>query len=511
METRSQRRERTEGVLSDVDDECIAEPVVEGRSNDSLGNQSQLEETLQMMKEVLKGIENDQKELKESCERVFQENTRLVERVEKLESYKTESRINNSDFETRYDNLEESIGQLASNVKQLSSYVKGEVDAKLQYSSEAISSVRLQFTESFDQLLTAVENLDKHVQSTEVDLQRKMMEISRAYPVGSPEAKSTVVKPTTITSVTKAERRFLSTKLDLDHSQSDKVHKVGQRKPIQAAPKFNGKSSWEVFKVQFDIAAEINGWQENDKAVFLATALEGKAALVLGNLSSSERRDYKVLVSALTTRFGMAHQSELARAKLKCKTKTKEESMPELAEYVETLTRAAYPDASAELQDIMTRDNFIDALPDDDIRLKIRQSRPSSLQAALESAIELESFRLASRHRSRSLRDSSWNVRKVEETKDDSGREVENSSIKRLERMMDALLNELRKNAGYGTPRKLPEQPKCWNCGKPGHLRRQCTDGNKRGSERKGDGLAEVGDGENKNLSKQQGNEPRST
>ena len=36
--------------------------------------------------------------------------------------------------------------------------------------------------------------------------------------------------------------------------------------------------------------------------------------------------------------------------------------MPELAEYVETLTRAAYPDASAELQDIMARDNFIDAL-----------------------------------------------------------------------------------------------------------------------------------------------------
>ena len=70
--------------------------------------------------------------------------------------------------------------------------------------------------------------------------------------------------------------------------------------------------------------------------------------------------------------------------------------MPELAEYVETLTRAAYPDASPELQDIIARDNFIDALSDDDVRLKIHQSRPPSLQAALESAIELESFRLAS-------------------------------------------------------------------------------------------------------------------
>ena len=86
---------------------------------------------------------------------------------------------------------------------------------------------------------------------------------------------------------------------------------------------------------------KINGWQEDDKAIFLAAALEGRAALVLGNLSDQERRNYQSLVSALTTCFGMTHQSELARAKLKCRSKGKEESMPELAESVETLTRVS--------------------------------------------------------------------------------------------------------------------------------------------------------------------------
>ena len=124
METRHQRRERMEEVLLNaVDDERIIEDEL--RSNDGFENQSQIEETLQIMKEVLKGIEKDQKELKESCERVFQENTRLVERVKKLESYATESQIHNTDFETRYYNLEDNIGQLSSNFKQLSSYVKG--------------------------------------------------------------------------------------------------------------------------------------------------------------------------------------------------------------------------------------------------------------------------------------------------------------------------------------------------------------------------------------------------
>ena len=111
----------------------------------------------------------------------------------------------------------------------------------------------------------------------------------------------------------------------------------------------------------------------------------------------------------------MAHHLELARAKRKCKTKTEEESMPELAEYVETLKGAEYADASAELHDIMTRDNFIDALPDDDLRLKVHRSRPhASLQAVLESAIELELFRLVSRRRGRLWQNGTWNVRKVQ-------------------------------------------------------------------------------------------------
>lgn len=79
----------------------------------------------------------------------------------------------------------------------------------------------------------------------------------------------------------------------------------------------------------------------------------------------------------------------------------------------------------------MIRDNFIDALPDDDLRLKVlRSTRPhASLQAVLESAIELELFRLVSRRRGRLWQNGSWNVRKVEETKDVPEKEAENGQL----------------------------------------------------------------------------------
>ena len=108
----------------------------------------------------------------------------------------------------------------------------------------------------------------------------------------------------------------------------------------------------------------MNGWNDEDKAAFLATSLQGKATLVLSNLSEEDRRNYNQLVAALTSRFGVPHQSELARAKLKNRVKTKDETLPELVEGVESLTRTAYPDASQELEDVLARDHFIDALTD---------------------------------------------------------------------------------------------------------------------------------------------------
>ncbi len=83
-------------------------------------------------------------------------------------------------------------------------------------------------------------------------------------------------------------------------------------------------------------------------------------------MSRSDREDYAKLVMALTSRFGITHQSDLARAKLKTRIKKREESLPELAESVECLTRKANPDASNDLQDILARDHFIENVHSED-------------------------------------------------------------------------------------------------------------------------------------------------
>ena len=66
-----------------------------------------------------------------------------------------------------------------------------------------------------------------------------------------------------------------------------------------------------------------------------------------------------------------------------------------MAEDVEQLARLAYPGADEAMILTLAKDQFIDALDDDDMELRIRQLRP---QQSLEYTLEQESYSLAGRH-----------------------------------------------------------------------------------------------------------------
>jgi hypothetical protein len=56
------------------------------------------------------------------------------------------------------------------------------------------------------------------------------------------------------------------------------------------------------------------------------------------------------------------------------------------------LTNLAYPTAPGEIREILAKNQFIDALIDSDARIRIKQSRPASLNEAISLAVELEAY-----------------------------------------------------------------------------------------------------------------------
>jgi hypothetical protein len=251
---------------------------------------------------------------------------------------------------------------------------------------------------------------------------------------------------------------------------------------LQKPPPFDGRPPWDAYKLQFEMLATVNGWSNAQKATYLAVSLRGPALTVLTNISADHRGDYDLLVAALNKRFGSAHQAELNRAKLRGRVRQREETLPELAEEVEHLARLAYPDAAAQMVEVLAKDQFIDALPDEEFRLRLRQGKPGTLQQALEQALELESLYQANKQRSKIVREvqlGSAPAAQVNKT------QLEEGALETLQCILDAVQQCTSQSKGRQrstnqkgrVSRATGQRPLvCWRCKKEGHIQRFCTE-----------------------------------
>ena len=205
----------------------------------------------------------------------------------------------------------------------------------------------------------------------------------------------------------------------------------------------------------------------------MVTSLKGSALTVLGNLATETRQDYRALVVALKNRFGAAHQQELHCTKFKSRLRHREESLQELAEDIEHLARLAFALALEDMKDLLAKEQFIDVILDGDTRLQLKQSKPQSLWAALELAMELEFYRLASRQRDLHVCEMSTTLREETLTVPLDGKQSQQEDVLS---QVKVLLEEIRAPKGNmqsysGT---WMRDQLCWACGKRGHLRREC-------------------------------------
>ena len=100
------------------------------------------------------------------------------------------------------------------------------------------------------------------------------------------------------------------------------------------APTYDGTSAWDDFAVQFEVIAELNGWDYKTKSMQLAASLRGDARTVLGDLEAVKRHDYISLESALKARFQPENQTEVCRVELRNRRRKKDETLPELGQAI---------------------------------------------------------------------------------------------------------------------------------------------------------------------------------
>ncbi|CAC5400044.1 unnamed protein product [Mytilus coruscus] len=167
---------------------------------------------------------------------------------------------------------------------------------------------------------------------------------------------------------------------------------------------YDGNGDLEEYLTQFNLLAELHNWNSKTKALLLASSLSGGARAILNEITEVDRHDFDSLVTSLKNRFGSVNRAEVFRAELQTRVRFKNESLPELAQAIKKLTRRAYPGTSPLVRDTLALDYFIDAIPETEVRLRLREVGPKSINEAENIAVRLEALRVADIQKGRNVR-----------------------------------------------------------------------------------------------------------
>ena len=118
---------------------------------------------------------------------------------------------------------------------------------------------------------------------------------------------------------------------------------------------------------------------------------------------------------------------------------------------------------------VLAKDQFVDALHDEEMRLKICQSWPSTLNQALEALLELESFELASRRGPRVAREAV-----LEDKEPDSNEPGQTAMHQLMELVRHTQKDSQREQRRTGRQNRHRKTLVCWRCGKNGHMQWDC-------------------------------------
>ena len=254
------------------------------------------------------------------------------------------------------------------------------------------------------------------------------------------------------------QRLRRSSQLSENYSQTQNERQTHGISKQKKSANYDGTSSWQDYLVHFEMVSEINGWDDNTKALELATSLRGSAQAILSDLRPDLRRSYTHLVAALTSRFQPSNQAELYRAQMKNKTRTKGQSLPELAEDIKRLTRLAYPTAPIEVREQLSRDCFMDSLSDPDLEWAIFQGKPLTIDDSVRIGLEYEAFTTGHRRKF----PNRVALRRQTEIFEESDEDDTMSNI------FDRLAR-IEKHA-----RKPKPSVTCFFCGIKGHMKKDC-------------------------------------
>ncbi|GFU28987.1 uncharacterized protein TNCV_471041 [Trichonephila clavipes] len=348
-----------------------------------------MDEQIKALLEVINALKSEQeetKEIMENMQRSQRETKKGQQQMQKgLEDMQKSQEETKNELKDRMEKGQEETKQEMQkgleNVQKCQEELKDTLEKKIDNVEEKINSVEEKIALKVGEKIAAVEEkIEKKVEQVE----ERIEGVVENFSLLSQRMED-------------LEKKLLA---GGNENKSKSEHASAFPEPVLASPgpapassvsvklsTYDGKTNWEVYKTQFCIIYEANGWNEGVRACQLAASLRGEAAKVLQTLPDIERLNLNSLYSALDLRFGQKYSKEYARLLMKTRLQNTGESLQEYASEVERLTNLAFSDHPATVRETISLQYFVNGLKEGDIQKAVRMADVQDLKSALLYAL----------------------------------------------------------------------------------------------------------------------------
>ena len=212
--------------------------------------------------------------------------------------------------------------------------------------------------------------------------------------------------------------------------------------------------SW--FK-RYEVCASANGWNDQKKLLRIPTLLKGRSWAIYDSLQDEDMDSYDHLKAAILQRMCPDTEEDriVARECLSRRHLCDGESVDELARDIEKLLEQVSPGLPAGVKDSELRFHLINSLPEK-VSLQLKLLPKVNYAETIAKARELRLIY--------SRTEASEHVSKVYSTQ-------EEDRLHKLEETIQMMSEQL---SALRTRQSSPAISRCFKCGKPGHISRNC-------------------------------------
>ena len=261
------------------------------------------------------------------------------------------------------------------------------------------------------------------------------------------------------------------------------VERAPTAKPLVLPDTYDGSQCWDDWISHFENVADVNEWNDGSKLKWIKVRLVGRAQKAFQHLGEDAKADYAGVKAALRIRFEPESKQSRYRAELETRRKKREEGWADFTEDLRVLSEKAYPRLQPQARECLALTAFLKQISNPQVAFAVRQKQPRNLDEAVTATLEMESYvdQSGTKGSVGSVQGETM-ITATSSQQDTCLLSLVEKLVDRVEKLEKGSretrrgdhppVARIKNYQGRGVQHTYGRA--CWNCGKTGHLAKNC-------------------------------------